>query len=106
MPDGVFNNISGKLDKKEFVRLHQILTGSEECRAHWGTNLRKYAHHANGPLFEVIESKEALRWALARGINVQNFQLKIDGESHECSFRQVCEDGDLDLVRAIVESRR
>ena len=54
--------------------------------------------------FSYIESKEAFRWILHRGVNVHNFQLKLPNCKHsEDSLIKLCKNGDLDLVQSLLE---
>ena len=84
-----------------------MIQSNKKCNAQWEGNLHQYAHHAE-PLFEVFTSKEALRWALfvrnmdARGWEFQLFWEGMEFEHNE-SFDVVSIDGDLDIMKVMVE---
>ena len=102
VPDGVFNSITPYMDQKEFVRLHQALHSDKRCRAHWRRNLSQYVHHTV-QLFDKFTSVEALRWVARNIEGVHGFELRLGGKSHEESFVDVCQLGDAEIVRAVME---
>ena len=114
VPDGVFNHVASFTKLKEFGKLHHVLASTKRCKAHWQAHLRKYAHRAE-PLFGEFTSVEALRWALfKRKIDARKWELHITQKdeygkdkhtplTHKESFFKVCQDGDLDIEKAVVE---
>ena len=113
MPDGVFNLCSSFTDLEEFGRLHCQIDSNKSSKSHWERNLRQYSHHSE-PLFRVFTSIEALRWTLfVRNIDARGWELhlrdpKSSGNqtknlSYDGSVFQVCEAGELDVVKAMVE---
>ena len=113
VPNGVFNLCSSFTDVKEFGRLVQVRQSSKLSNAHWERNLHQYAHRTD-PQFNVFESKEALRWVLlVRNIHVRGWELRLRYPSgtavkarylsHIDNFHAVCKDGELDIVKAMVE---
>jgi len=113
VPNGVFNHMASLTKLKEFGKLHHVLASSRQCHAHWENNLRQYTHHAK-PLFDEFTSVEALRWTLfKRKIDVRGWELHLEGlktslgasisSTHTNSLLHVCEVGNLDIVRAMVE---
>ena len=114
VPDGVFNHVVSLTKLKEFGKLHHVLASRRQCHAHWENNLRQYVHHTE-PLFDEFSSVEALRWTLfKRKIDARNWELHITQKDHYAkdkhkslthkeSFTQVCQDGDLDIVKVMVE---
>ena len=114
VPNGVFNHVVSLTKLKEFGKLHHVLASSTQCHAHWENNLRQYAHHSK-PLFDVFTSLSVLRWTLfEKKIDVRGWELHLEGPAHHLdgqtlppthdnSLRHMCEVGDLDIVRAMVE---
>ena len=113
MPNRVFNIISSFSKLVKFGRLHGVIQSNIGCDAHWERILCQDAHHAK-PLFDVLEYKEALRWTLSvRSIDVRGWELHLRDPrskatqysylSHNHSLIQVCVDGDLLIVKAMVE---
>ena len=113
VPDGVFNHMTSLIKLKEFGKLHHVLASRRQCHAHWENNLRQYAHHAK-PLFDEFTSLSALRWTLfKRKIDVRDWEVHLEGlkdadsesisPTHTNSLFHVCKEGDLDIVRAMVE---
>ena len=112
-PNGVFNLCSSFTDVKEFERLHQVIQSSKLSNSHCERDLPQYAHRTD-PLFNVFESKQALRWTLVvRTIDVRGWELRLRNPSgtavkakylsHIDSFHTVCKDGEPDIVKAMVE---
>jgi len=111
--NGVFNLISSHIELKEFGRLHQVIQSNKMCNAHWEGNLCQYAHYTE-PLFNTFRSKEALRWVLfVRNIDARGWELHLRYPSsadtkpiympHTRSLFQVCKDGDVGIMKAMVE---
>ena len=86
---------------------------SKPSKPHWGRNLRHYARRIE-PLFRVFTFIEATRWVLfVRNIDEPGWELHLkdpesDGNetkylSHGDSFGQVCEAGELEIMKAMVE---
>ena len=110
---GLFNLTFSFLEQRDFGRFHQVYVSNPRCRSHWPT-LASTAQHT-GPLFSVFSTVEALRWVIfTNGIDVRNWELhqilkdelginKHQTFTHSESFTKVCREGDLDIVRAIVE---
>ena len=89
------------------------MQSNKRCNAHWERNPRQYAHYPE-PLFDVFTSKEALRRVLfVRNIDVRGWTLHLTDPTsesakpkhlpHDESFCEVCEEGHVDIVRAMVE---
>ena len=118
VPDGCFNLLcSFMTDLEDYKSLHVVIHKNKQCEPHWLKNLRKYAHRAE-PLFDEFTSLEDLRFVLFdRKIDVRGWELHLiakndhDGKgkgehkymTHGDSFRKVCEEGDVDVVKAMVE---
>ncbi len=114
VPDGVWNLFSSWTDLDDYESLHHVIHKNKQCEAHWLNNLRKYAHRAD-PLFDVFTSVKSLRFVFVRKIDVpRGWELhlvlkdhygkdKHESLSHSESFAKACQDGDLDIVRAMVE---
>jgi ankyrin repeat protein len=101
---GLFNLTVGFLRLTEFVRFQEAYESNARCREHW-PQLTRYVHRADPQLFSVFRSKAALRWVLFKGINARGWELYLFPLKN-CtyrSFNQLCHDGDLDTVRAMVE---
>ena len=108
---GLFNLTVGFLSLQGFVRFQEVYESNVRCREHW-PKLVRHVHHADSQLFSVFYSKAALRWVLLKGINATDWKLQLTNFSteyfdyltgHNGSFIQVCSDGDLDIVKAMVE---
>ena len=114
VPDGCFNAISSYMVLDDYECLHHVIHKNKQCEPHWLTNLRKYAHRAE-PLFNSFTSVKSLRFVICiRKIDVRDWELQLflkdhygkdkhKSLAHSESFVKVCEEGDLDIVRAIVE---
>ena len=113
VPDGVFNLVVSFIKANEFGKLHHVLHSSRQCNAHWEAHLRQNSHHAK-PLFDEFTSLSALRWTLfKRKIDVRDWEVHLEGlkdadsesisPTHTNSLFHVCKEGDLDIVRAMVE---
>ena len=114
VPDGVWNLFSSWTDLGDYESLHHVIHKNKQCEAHWLNNLRKYAHRAD-PLFDVFTSVKSLRFVFVREIDVpRGWELHLLLKDHygigkhksltnNESFAKVCQDGDLDIVRAMVE---
>ena len=115
VPDGVWNLFSSWTDLDDYESLHHVIHKNKQCEAHWLAHLRKYAHRAN-PLFDLFTSVKSLRFVIfVRKIDVpKGWELhlllkdhydknKHKSLNHSESFAKVCTDGDLDIVRAMVE---
>ena len=109
VPDGCFNLLcSFMTDLEDYKSLHVVIHKNKQCEPHWLKNLRKYAHRAE-PLFEVFTSKALLRWTLFEmHINARDWELripipKVDVDKGMKSLGQLCREGELDLVRAVLE---
>ncbi len=109
VPDGCFNLLcSNMTDLEDYKSLHVVINKNKQCKAHWDKSLRKYAHHAK-PLFDVFTSKALLRWTLFEmHINARDWELripipKVDMDKGMESLGQLCREGELDLVRAVLE---
>ncbi len=116
VPDGCFNLLcSFMTDLEDYKSLHVVIHKNKQCEPHWLKNLRKYAHRAE-PLFDEFTSLEDLRFVLFdRKIDVRGWELHLitimdhygKGKhkymTHGDSFRRVCEEGDVDVVKAVVE---
>jgi ankyrin repeat protein len=95
-------------DLEDYKSLHVVIHKNKQCEPHWLKNLRKYAHRAE-PLFEVFTSKALLRWTLFEmHINARDWELripipKVDVDKGMKSLGQLCREGELDLVRAVLE---
>jgi hypothetical protein len=99
---GLFNLSVSFLRIKDFVRFQEVYQSNIRCREHW-PQLAQYVHRTDPNLFRNFESKAALRWAMFHKVDARGWELRLKGFSHNYSFAQVCHDGDLDLVRAMVE---
>ena len=99
---GLFNLTVGFLVLKDFVHFQEVYGSNVRCRKHW-PQLTRYVHRADSHLFSVFYSKAALRWVLFKGIDARNWRLRLGKLGHNHSFLHVCQDGDLDLVRAMGE---
>jgi ankyrin repeat protein len=114
VPDGVWNLFSSWTDLDDYESLHHVIHKNKQCEAHWLVNLHKYAHRTD-LLFDVFTSIKSLRFVFVRKIDVpRGWELhlflknhygknKHKSLSHSESLDKVCEDGDLDIVRAMVE---
>ena len=114
VPDGCFNSMGSYSVVDDYEKLQHVIHKNKQLKAHWEANLRKYAHRAK-PLFGVFTSEKVLRWALITSqIEVpRDWELHLEGPkgrdgkptslTHNESFFKVCEDGNLDIVRAMVE---
>ena len=114
VPDGVWNLFSSWTDLDDYESLHHVIHKNKQCEAHWLAHLRKYAHRAE-PLFDVFTSVKSLRFVFVRKIDVpRGWELhsflkdhygkdKHKSLTHSESFAKVCREGDLDIVRAMVE---
>ena len=115
VPDGCFNCISSYTDWDDYESLHHVIHKNKQCRAHWENNLRKYVHRAD-PLFGEFTSVKSLRFVLdARRIDMRGWELHLIDEkdaygkgehkyiTHHGIFAKVCQDGDVEVVRAMVE---
>eukprot|EP00606_Chrysophyceae_sp_TOSAG23-5_P001334 GSChrysophyteH2.ASY1.ANO1.904.1 assembled CDS len=115
VPDGVWNLFSSWTDLDDYENLHHMIHKNKQCKAHWLNNLRKYAHRAE-PLFDVFTSVKSLRFVIfVREIDVpKDWELhlllkdyygkdKHKSLTHGESFDTICQEGDLDIVRAMVE---
>ena len=115
VPDGCFNCISSYTDLDDYESLHHVIHKNKQCKAHWENNLHKYAYRAE-PLFDEFTSVKSLRFVLdTRRIDVRGWELHLivekdsygKGEhkyvTHHGSFAKLCQDGDLETVRAMVE---
>jgi len=89
------------------------MKSNKQCNAHWEGHLHQDEHHEK-PLFDVFTSKESLHWVLlVRHIDVRGWELRLrDPESkvtepknlsHFGSLFQVCQAGEVDIVKAMVE---
>ncbi len=100
---GLFNLTVGFLKLEEFARFAYVYQTNAKCYEHW-PQLVQVVHRAEPHLFSVFESKAALRWVLMKGINARHWNLCLDSSVPIFySFLKVCKDGDLDIVRAMVE---
>ena len=90
-----------------------MIQSNNQCDAHRERNLRQYAHHSEA-LFYKFTSIEALHWTLFLGnIDARGWELHLryPGDKaiepiyifHGVSFLQVCEAGDMGIVKAMVE---
>ena len=99
----------------DYESLHHVIHKNKQCRVHWENNLRKYAHRAE-PLFGEFTSVKSLRFVLdARRIDMRGWELHLIDEkdaygkgehkyiTHHGIFAKVCQDGDVEVVRAMVE---
>ena len=114
VPDGCFNLLCSYMtDLEDYKSLHVVIHKNKQCKVHWQTNLHKYAHRSE-PLFDVFTSKPLLRWTLFEmHINARDWELHLTEPygpggatktlTHNESFASVCREGDLDIVRAMVE---
>ena len=109
VPDGCFNLLCSYMtDLEDYKSLNVVIHKNKQCKAHWDKSLRKYAHHAK-PLFDVFTSKALLRWTLFEmHINARDWELrilipKVDVDKGMKSLGQLCREGELDLVRAVLE---
>jgi len=115
VPDGVWNLFSSWTDLDDYESLHHVIHKNKQCEPHWKAHLRKYAYRAE-PLFGVFTSVKSLRFVIfVRKIDVpRDWELhlffkdhygkdKHKSLDHNGSFFNVCEEGDLDIVKAMVE---
>ena len=105
---GLFNLTVGYLELKEFGIFVNVYQANARCRKHW-PQLAQHVHRADPHLFSVFLSKAALRWVLfSKGIDARDWKLhlKVLGNllSHRHSFVRVCMQGDMDIVKAMVDT--
>ena len=96
----LFGYVASHFSVKEFVFVNEAFTSCSSFRLVWHSRIKGIMRST----FSSIESKEAFRWILYRGIDARNFQLKLpDCEHSEDSLIKLCKDGDLDLVQSLLE---
>ena len=85
------------------MRFQEVYESNIRCREHW-PELVRHVDRADPQLFGRFDSKAALRWVLfTKGIDARGWELRRRKFSHSCNFYKVCGEGDLDIVRAMVE---
>ena len=113
VPNGVFNIVTSCTSLEEFGRLHCVIDSNKPSASHRERTMRQYAHRTE-PLFRVFTPIESLRCVLfvrnidARGCELHLRDPKSDGNetkylSHDSSFIQASQAGELEIVKAMVE---
>ena len=103
------------MDLEDYKTLYNVIYKNKQGCAHWEANLRKYAHKA-APLFDVFTSVESLRFVLFSAMidlpdctelhlmsKVHKSDNGIAFLTHNESFAKVCEEGYLDIARALLQ---